>query len=106
MFDLGADPLKYYQDRIHLAKDLWDNIFMNFEVQGGSYKKLMTVFNQGWTEYRVTAHNASKYVGGLYAHRDHIGDPNGRSPFEIVPAAKQQQALDELELEIKVEDED
>jgi hypothetical protein len=34
-----------------------------------------------------------KYIGGIYHHRDHAGDPNGRRPFVPVPAAEQRAAL-------------
>jgi hypothetical protein len=36
---------------------------------------------------------AAKYVGGVGHYRDHFGDPNGRLPFEPVPAAKQKEAM-------------
>ena len=54
------------------------------------------VFSQGLGEYHRAAHNSCKYIGGLYTHRDHIGDPNGRLPFEVVPADEQRRALNFL----------
>jgi hypothetical protein len=36
---------------------------------------------------------AAKYVGGVYHHRDHVGDANGRLPYQPVPAVQQKQAL-------------
>ncbi len=96
IFDLGNDPIKFYEDRIQIARELWAEIPANFEKKGKSYKKLLWVFNQGLSEYRGAAHNVSKYIGGLYAHRDHIGDPKGRVPFEVVPAKEQKRALDFL----------
>lgn len=39
---------------------------------------------------------ASKYIGGVYHYRDHVGDPGNRLPFEPVPAAKQKEALELL----------
>jgi len=96
IFDLGKEPIKFYEDRTQIAKELWENIPENFEKEGESYKKLLWVFSQGLSEYRGAAHNVSKYIGGLYAHRDHIGDPKGRVPFEIVPASEQKRAMDFL----------
>ena len=36
---------------------------------------------------------ASKYVGGVYHYRSHVGDPGNRLPFEPVPVEQQRQAL-------------
>jgi len=104
IFDLGNDPIKFYEDRIQIAKELWENIPENFEKEGESFKKILRIFNQGLSEYRGAAHNISKYIGGLYAHRDHIGDPEGRIPFEVVPAAEQKRAMDFLMENILSED--
>ncbi|HLR25938.1 MAG TPA: zinc-dependent metalloprotease, partial [Fodinibius sp.] len=43
--------------------------------------------------YARTLAPAIKYIGGQHQYRDHAGDPNGRMPFEPVPKAKQQEAL-------------
>ena len=100
MFDLSSDPIDFYEDRLDIAHEIWDNLFEDFEKEGGSYKKLLYVFSQGLSEYRSAAHNISKNIGGLYTYRDHIGDPNGRRPFEIVPAAQQRRAINFLEEKI------
>jgi hypothetical protein len=96
MFDLGKDPLLFYETRIGIVKEIWENIFQNFEIEGESYKKLLMVFSQGLGEYHRAAHNSCKYIGGMYTHRDHIGDPGGRLPFEVVPADEQRRALNFL----------
>ncbi|RKX88444.1 MAG: hypothetical protein DRP58_00380 [Spirochaetes bacterium] len=92
-FDLGKDIIKTYGERIELVKQWWKDIPENFEKEGKSYKKMRSVFGQGFGEYRSAAANISKYIGGIYAHRDHIGDFEYRPPYEMIPAAKQKQAL-------------
>ena len=67
-----------------------------FEKGGGRYPKFRRVFNRGFDQYRVAVMNVTKFIGGIYHRRDHIGDPNGRVPFEPVPAAKQREALEFL----------
>ncbi len=93
LYDLGNDPLKYYQQRIDMANELWRMIPDKFEKKGERYQKFRLVFGQGLTEYGIAAANLPKFIGGIYSHRDHIGDPKGRLPFEVVPAKKQRQAL-------------
>ena len=39
----------------------------------------------------------ARFIGGVYVHRDHKGDPNARPPFVIVEPKKQREALAFLE---------
>lgn len=91
--DLGADPIVFYRDRVALAQELWSKMEKQFEKKGNRYQKLRQVFRQGMSQYYGAARNVTKYIGGIYHRRDHVGDPNGRIPFEPVPAAKQREAL-------------
>ena len=92
-WDLGTDPIAYYRNRITLAQELWQNMEGKFEEKGERYQKLRVVFGRGLRQYSIAADNVSKYIGGIYHRRDHIGDPNGRIPFEPLSAARQQEAL-------------
>ena len=93
LYDLGSDPLLYYQQRISMAQELWQEIPKKFEKDGEQYQKFRRVFGQGLTEYAIAAANLPKFIGGIHAYRDHIGDPNGRPPFVVVSAEKQRQVL-------------
>lgn len=93
LWDLGADPLAWYGERIMLANELWDGLEETFEKEGMRYQKIRKAFGQAVVEYFVSGLNASKYIGGIYHRRDHIGDPNGRVPFEPVSAEKQRKAM-------------
>ena len=68
-------------------------ILINFEVNGERYQKIRRVFGQGWGEYRGAINIITKYIGGSYIYRDHIGDPGNRVPLNIVPAKEQRRAL-------------
>lgn len=96
LWDVGDDPLAFYRLRLDLTRELWQNLGKNFEKKGERYPKLREVFSQGIREYALAGQTASKLIGGIYHYRDHIGDPGGRKPFEIVPAQKQREALDFL----------
>jgi hypothetical protein len=76
-----------------MARELWQKIPKEFDTKGAKYQKYRLAFGQGITEYALAAANLPKFVGGIYNYRDHIGDPNGRDPFVVVPADKQQEAL-------------
>ena len=93
LYDLGKDPLEYSELRIQLSNELWDDILKNFEVNGERYQKIRRVFGQGWGEYRGAINVITKYIGGSYVYRDHIGDPGDRVPLNIVSAKEQRRAL-------------
>ncbi|MFA5795146.1 MAG: zinc-dependent metalloprotease [Candidatus Brocadiia bacterium] len=96
MWDLGSDPLEFAQLRIELANELWRKIEPKFSKPGQGYPKMRRVFRQGVNEYAQSAQMAARFIGGIYHRRDHIGDPDGKSPFEPVTAAKQKLAMEFL----------
>jgi hypothetical protein len=93
VWDLGANPLRYYERQVDLANELWEKVEQEFELPGVRYTKLRNVFSRAVVQYLYAGLNCSKYIGGIYARRDHIGDPGGRLPMEPVPAAQQKAAL-------------
>ncbi len=93
LYDMTADPLEYYGLRAEMSQELWRTLPEKFGKEPGKYQKLRSVFNQGLGEYSNMARNIPKYIGGIYAYRSHIGDPNGKAPFQIVPADEQRRAL-------------
>ncbi|MCH9031433.1 MAG: zinc-dependent metalloprotease [candidate division Zixibacteria bacterium] len=99
-FDLGDDPMVYYRDRCALTDELWSKIENAFEKDGVSYEKIRRVFSAGWRGYRDASRNISKYVGGYYHNRSHVGDPGATVPFTPVPASRQIEAVNFLVNEI------
>jgi hypothetical protein len=99
-WDLGADPVGYYIDRVAIAEELWGKMEAEFEKPGERYYRLRQVFGQGVTQYFIAVLNVPKYIGGVYAYRDHIGDPDGRLPLQVVPAKEQRRALTFLTEEV------
>jgi hypothetical protein len=93
MFDLGDDPLAYYKTRVALAQELFKEMEKKFDREGMRYQKLRLVFGQALNEYFLASLTVSKFIGGMYHRRDHIGDPGKRLPFEPVSAEKQREAM-------------
>ncbi|HXE74994.1 MAG TPA: zinc-dependent metalloprotease [Candidatus Xenobia bacterium] len=92
-WDLGSDNLVWFNRQINLVRDLFAHMENKLEKPGENYEILRRSFNRMQGEYSVIGLGASKYIGGLYINRDHVGDPNGRPPFVPVPAEKQREAL-------------
>jgi hypothetical protein len=95
-FDFGRDPLKYYAHRVKLADEIWANMEEKLEKPGEGYQVLRRSFNTALGQAGYSLYLTSKYIGGVYHYRDHVGDPGSRLPFQPVPAAKQKEALDLL----------
>jgi len=92
-FDLGTDPLKYYSHRVGLAREIWSNMERRLEQPGEGYQILRRSFNSAFGQTGQALFLASKYIGGVYHYRSHVGDPGNRLPFQPVPAARQREAL-------------
>jgi hypothetical protein len=98
LFDLGEDPLAWYQRRLQLSKELWQRV-QNQPVQAGEdpLKRRRSLMS-GFRLLRSLPTDAAKYVGGVYALRDLPGST--RPNFKPVESAKQREALEFLTREI------
>lgn len=92
-WDLGKDPLVYFNTRSKLAFELWQRIEKKFGTPKFSYQRMRQAFGIALGTYIRAGLMTAKYVGGIYHRRDHIGDPGKRLPFEPVAAAQQRKAL-------------
>lgn len=99
-WDFGTDPLQFYKRRVVLAHEVWDNMEKKLEKQGEGYQILRRSFNVALGQAANSLYLSSKYIGGVYHYRGHVGDPGNRVPFEPVPAAKQKEALEIVRKEL------
>ena len=90
-FDLGADPLGYYQRRLKLSRELWNRLQSLQLAPGESYERLARSLASGFLQVARVAPLVAKYVGGVTHRRDLAG--SGRPLYEPVPAARQREAL-------------
>jgi hypothetical protein len=95
-FDQSSDPLAYFKQDVGIIHELWASMETKLAKQGEGYQVLRRSLARSLGEYNRALLTSSKYVGGIYHVRDHVGDPHGRSPYTVVPAAKQKEALDFL----------
>jgi hypothetical protein len=92
-WDLGADPMKFAQERMVLAEDLMKGLADRVVDKGEGYQRAREAFALLLNQYGNAAFLVAYYVGGEYVHRDHRGDPKARDPFVPVKGAKQRDAL-------------
>ncbi|TFW13714.1 zinc-dependent metalloprotease [Duganella callida] len=91
VFDLGSDPLSYFQRRLTISRELWDRVENRMLKPGDSYETLRRSFEYGFQQFVRTLPVVVKYVGGVTYLRDHAG--TGRATFTPVPLPRQREAL-------------
>ena len=91
--DFTDKPLDWFEHQFKLIRELWSNMESKLLRTGESYEVLRRAFNRTWSPYFRSSHVAMKYIGGIYHHRDHAGDPGGQIPYVPVPAEEQRKAL-------------
>lgn len=91
VFDLGSDPLSFFQRRLTISRELWDRVQSRTLKPGESYEVLRRSFDYGFQQFARTLPVVVKYVGGVSYLRDHAG--TGRATFTPVPLARQREAL-------------
>ncbi len=92
-YDASDDPLAYFQGRVKLVNELWSNMEARLAKPGQGYQIMRRALSRSMNDDYRSLLTSSKFVGGVYVHRDHAGDPNERAPFQPVPAATQRQAM-------------
>ncbi|MCX7424810.1 MAG: zinc-dependent metalloprotease [Planctomycetia bacterium] len=99
-FDLGKDPLAFSKGRAELIGGLWTGLAERMTEDGEGYQRALLAFNVLLSNHGKAMHFASRYVGGLYVHRDHKGDKDARPPVVVVEPERQREALALLEAEV------
>jgi hypothetical protein len=92
-FDLGAEPLAWAETRLELVRVLRAALLEKAVEDGQSWHLLRQAYEQLLAEHLGALRVAGRYIGGVYVHRDHKGDPEARDPLVPVEADKQRQAL-------------
>jgi hypothetical protein len=92
-FDFSKDPLEFARRQTKTAAELWGKVIERTVVDGDGYQRARQAFGMLLSEYWRTLQFVARYPGGIYVHRDHKGDPNGRPPFKAVEAVKQREAM-------------
>jgi hypothetical protein len=91
---LGADPLEWAKLRMELVSTMREKLLDKAVEDGQSWYHLRRAYEQLLGEHLGALRVASRFVGGVYVHRDYKGDPDARDPMVPVEAAKQREALD------------
>ncbi len=98
-FDLGDDPLAYYQRRMALSKELWARVQSRSPKAGEDSQRQRRSLLSGFRQLRDLPSLAAKFVGGMHIERDLPGTTR-RPNYRPVDPAKQREALRFLSQEV------
>ena len=99
-FDLGKDPIEFARQRVELINQAWPEVVQRVTGEGEGYQRARRAFNILLAEYGSAMFFTARFVGGVYVHRDHKGDPDARPPYVVVDRKKQREAMMLLEQEV------
>ncbi|HEY3966497.1 MAG TPA: zinc-dependent metalloprotease [Planctomycetaceae bacterium] len=92
-FDFSKDPIEFARRQTKNSSELWGKVVERAVGEGDGYQRARQAFGMLMSEYWRTLSFVARYPGGIYVHRDHKGDPNGRPPFKAVEAVRQRDAM-------------
>ncbi len=95
-FDLGNNPLAWYQRRLALSRELWTRTQARELKDGESYALYRRNVQRGLNQFSHVATLAVKYIGGVSTSREVPGATQAsrsRALLVPVPSAQQREAL-------------
>ena len=98
-FDLGSDPLAFFERRLQLTRELWRRAQDWKPRAGEGALRQRSMLATGFGQLRSSAGLASKYVGGMNTVREVPGTPAAagrQATFVPVDPAQQRRALEFL----------
>ena len=99
-FDMSKDPIEFARQQVELIDQLWPDLVKRMAEEGEGYQRVRQAFNILLSKHGSAMRFAARFIGGLYVHRDHKGDPNGRPPFVVVEPDRQREAFELLQTEV------
>ena len=93
VWDMGADPMRFAQERMVLAEELLKGLADRVTDKGEGYQRARQAFDLLLGQYGNSAYLVANFIGAECTHRDHRGDPSARDPFMPISGAKQREAL-------------
>lgn len=99
-FDLGKDPVEFARRRVELINQVLPGLVDQVVEPGEAYDRARRAFMTLLNEHGRAMGFAARFIGGVYVHRDHRGDPHARPPLVVTEPQKQREALDLLEQQV------
>ncbi len=99
-FDMSNDLVDYAKTQAKLVSESLPRVVEDMTKEGDGFQRARRAFSILLARHGEAMFSASRYVGGLYVSRSHKGDAKATKPLEVVPAARQREALSLLEEQV------
>ncbi len=99
-FDMSNDLVDYAKNQAKLVSESLPRVVEDMTKEGDGFQRARRAFSILLARHGEAMFSASRYVGGLYVSRSHKGDAKAAKPLEVVPAARQREALSLLEEQV------
>jgi hypothetical protein len=91
--DLGADPLIFVKDRLVLIGKIMQADWSRFANEEDGWVPVTAAISRTVNAKGYSLALATRWVGGVYANRNHKGDADEKPPIQPVEPARQREAL-------------
>lgn len=92
-YDFAADPLRYAEKQIELAKYQRDRLINKFVKDGESWARARYGYEMSLALQTRALSMMSSWLGGVFISRAKKGDPGSGAPIQVVPVKEQREAL-------------
>ncbi len=93
-YDFSADPLEFAASQMRVALHQRERVLSDYVADGDSWGKARRGYSITLNSQMSAMSMMANWLGGAFLHKDHKGDPDGRTPIVAVGADKQRKALD------------
>lgn len=92
-YDMAANSIDYANAQMELANYHRGRLLDKFVQDGQSWSRVRKGYNITLGLQMRSLSMTARWVGGTYVNRDRKGDPNARSPIQVVAPAQQRAGL-------------
>ena len=93
-YDFAADPISYAKRQMKLANFHRGRLLDKFVKDGQSWARARYGYEMTLAIHSRAVSMMANWIGGAFVNRDKKGDPNSRTPLQVVPAKLQREALE------------
>jgi hypothetical protein len=92
-YDFADNPLDYANNSMRLVEYYRGRLLDGFVKDGQSWSRARAGYEITLGQQMSMISMMANWIGGAHVYRDRKGDPNGRSPIDVVDAGAQRAAL-------------
>ncbi|MEN6457519.1 MAG: zinc-dependent metalloprotease [Thermoguttaceae bacterium] len=100
LHDMSKDPIEFARWRIELLNQILPDVVDRMVKPGEGYQQARLAMSMMLREHVRLMGYVAHFVGGVYVHRDHKGDPNAKPPLVVTEAKKQREAVALLDQQV------